>query len=111
MKLDSIDMNKDKELQKLKAENFLIVCGGTTAGVVLAFILCWGIIPKSVLCAHHKCNHYVGPKDKKPNFLDEMAELYKDYHIEIANIPFIAYKMCQDRAKQRLQDFNDKQRI
>lgn len=101
-------MKKNKNLQQIKIENFLMVCGGTAAGVTLAFMISWAVPVTSVFAA--KKSHKKSGKSGALEFLNAYEACYRDSIHDLSQIPFMAYNCCKERANQRIQEYQSKQK-
>lgn len=101
-------MNKDKNLQQIKIENFLMVSTGTAAGALLAFMKSWIVPVTSVFAA--KKSHQESGKSGALEFLNAYEVCYRDSIYKLSQIPFTAYKSCKKRANKRIQEYQSKQK-
>ena len=101
-------MKKNKNLQQIKIENFLLVSTGTAAGAMLAFMMSWTVPVVSLFSARRALN----TSDKKSDngYLDEYIRTYNDSIYDLSQIPFMAYNCCKERANQRIQEYKSKQK-
>ncbi|MCQ2580553.1 MAG: hypothetical protein MJ164_00050 [Alphaproteobacteria bacterium] len=100
-----MNKTKNKNLQKIKLENFLMVSTGTVAGFTLAFIMSWTV---PVVCLFSVKKN--GSKSDNTKYLEEYFKVYNDYIYELSQIPGITYSECKQRAQQRLQEYKVKQK-
>ncbi len=102
-------MKKDKELQKLKAKNFVLVYGGTAAGATLAFMLCW-TVPIVSLFSAKKTFRSAQDNTDKTTYWDRYAKDYNAKITDLSQMPFCIYTACKSRADARLNEYKTKQR-
>lgn len=102
-------MKKDKELQKLKAKNFVLVYGGTAAGVTLAFMLCW-TVPIVSLFSAKKPFRSAQDNTDKTSYWDRYTNDYNEKITDLSQMPFCVYAACKSRADARLNEYKTKQR-
>ena len=100
--------SKNKNLQQIKIENFLMVSTGTAAGAVLAFMISWTVPVTSVFAA--KKSHQKSGKFGALEFLNAYEACYRDSIYDLSQIPFTAYNCCKERANQRIQEYQSKQK-
>lgn len=98
-------MNKDKNLQQIKIENFLLISGKTLGVSVLAFLSSWIIVPMRSICDARKVSH-----NSSRSFFECFPDAYDSNVYRIAQMPMDAYISAKANAEQRLKEFNKKQK-
>ena len=93
-----------KRRSVIKIENFLLTNAATLGVFALSFICSWAIPVHSFVDAHK------ATKDNPRRFGAVYSNSYNARVSELAEKPLRTYVKCRERGKQRLKEFDRKQR-
>ena len=93
-----------KRRSVIKIENFLLTNAATLGVFALSFICSWAIPVRSLIRAHK------ATKDNPRRFGVTYANTYNEQVSELAEKPLKTYVKYHEQGKQRLKEFDKKQR-